>query len=1330
MDKSTAETRSTNQLAGRQKPAANDAKGLGKPANGTEAPDPPPANPADPEIDPVAAKTLRRPFAEFARDIQTQEPLRAAITAATRRPEPECVPPLIEAAKLDSAMDANAAATARRLVEALRAKPKRGGVEGLVQEYSLSSQEGVALMCLAEALLRVPDSATRDALIRDKIGSGDWHAHLGHSPSLFVNAATWGLVVTGKLTGSVNETGLATALQRLIAKGGEPLIRRAVDMAMRMMGEQFVTGQTIAEALAHARKWEARGFRYSYDMLGEAAMTMADADRYFADYENAIHAIGAAAAGRGVIDGPGISVKLSALHPRYSRAQRERVLGELLPRLKSLAVLARRYDIGLNIDAEEADRLELSLDLLEALCFAPELSGWNGIGFVVQAYGKRAPSVIDFLIDLAHRSEHRLMVRLVKGAYWDSEIKRAQVDGLEGYPVFSRKIYTDLSYMACAKKMLAAPSAIFPQFATHNARTLAAIHAMAGPWHPGQYEFQCLHGMGEPLYEEVVGPQKLDRPCRIYAPVGTHETLLAYLVRRLLENGANSSFVHRIADPNVTVEELIADPAVEAQAIHPLGAPHPAIALPRDMFGTARKNSAGLDLANEDRLAELAGALLAGTHAPLRATPLLATFSHAEPSTPVLSETGVSESKHEGLGMTENAFDPGLPDPLSAGFSNERRSLESRAGSALDEGVQRTISNPADRADRVGTVLDATPDEVDQALASAAEAASTWATTPATERAAILRKGADLFEAEIPALMGIIIREAGKSLGNAVGEVREAVDFLRYYASEAEKLGGSKPLGPVVCISPWNFPLAIFTGQVAAALAAGNPVLAKPAEETPLIAFRAVELLRRAGIPAGALQLLPGAGEVGAKLVGDRRTAGVVFTGSTEVARLIQRQLAGRLNPDQKPVPFIAETGGQNALIVDSSALPEQVVGDVLASAFDSAGQRCSALRVLCLQEDVAERIVTMLKAAMAELAVGNPDRLSTDVGPVITAEAQKTILGHIDAMRRAGRRVTEAPLRPEAKAGTFVAPTLIELEDFSELKREVFGPVLHVLRYRREKLDALIDAINRSGYGLTFGLHTRIDETVARVTERIDAGNIYVNRNIIGAVVGVQPFGGNGLSGTGPKAGGPLYLRRLVSAAPAPMLSPETTPSLPATALRDWLGKQGHEAAAARASGYLQRSPLQSEIELPGPVGERNLYGFRPRGTVLVMAQSARGLFAALAAALATGNRASVVAPPAVHTMLASLPRAAAEMIVAAPEDWTKAGATAVLYEGDADALRRVNEALAGAPGPVVPVHAVTPDGLAAGTEDFPTEWLVEEKTVSINTAAAGGNATLMAIG
>jgi RHH-type proline utilization regulon transcriptional repressor/proline dehydrogenase/delta 1-pyrroline-5-carboxylate dehydrogenase len=1024
-------------------------------------------------------------FMAFARGVQSQSVLRAAITAAYRRPEEECLPLLLSSAVLPEAMRQKAMALARELALKLRARSDRGGVEGLIQEYALSSQEGIALMCLAEALLRIPDRATRDALIRDKIKSGDWQAHVGHSPSLFVNAATWGLVVTGKLAATSSEAGLSNALTRLIGKGGEPLIRKGVDMAMRMMGEQFVTGQTIAEALANSRRLEARGFRYSYDMLGEAATTAADAARYLKDYEQAIHAIGKASDRRGIYEGPGISIKLSALHPRYARAQQNRVMTELLPRLKDLVLLARRYDIGINIDAEEADRLELSLDLLERLCFDPELAGWNGIGFVVQAYQKRCPFVLDYLIDLARRSGRRLMIRLVKGAYWDSEVKRAQVDGLEGFPVFTRKVHTDVSYLACARKLLAAPDAVFPQFATHNAHTLATIHAMAGEnFYAGQYEFQCLHGMGEPLYEQVVGKGKLNRPCRIYAPVGTHETLLAYLVRRLLENGANTSFVNRIGNAALPIEELIADPVAQVQAETVPGQPHPAIALPRELFGGRRLNSAGLDLTNEQRLASLAASLLASGQTSWQAAPLI-----------------------------------GLGDPPT------------NHGQA-----PREILNPADRRDLVGHVTDAGPVDIEQAMSEALAAAPIWQSTPPEERAACLERAAHLLEARMPSLLGLIVREAGKSLPNAVAEVREAVDFLRYYAMQVRDSFSNdthRPLGPVVCISPWNFPLAIFTGQVAAALAAGNPVLAKPAEETPLIAAQAIHLLHEAGVPSGAAQLLPGDGSVGAALVAHQAVRAVMFTGSTDVARSIQRQLARRLSPDGHSIPLIAETGGQNALVVDSSALAEQVVGDVLLSAFDSAGQRCSALRLLCVQDDVADRLLTMLRGAMDELTIGNPDRLETDIGPVITAEARQTILDHIDAMRAAGHAVYAPPLPAGTAEGTFVAPTMIEIDRVESLQREVFGPVLHVLRYRREELDRLVDAINGTGYGLTFGIHTRIDETINKLSRRIEAGNIYVNRNIVGAVVGVQPFGGHGLSGTGPKAGGPLYMRRLLATCP-----------------------------------------------------------------------------------------------------------------------------------------------------------------------------------------------------
>ena len=1236
------------------------------------------------------------PFQEFFHEVQPQGELRARITSAWRRPETECLPLLLDAASLPPADAAAARSLARELVVALRRKKadSGGSVAGLIQEYSLSSQEGIALMCLAEALLRIPDSATRDALIRDKISTADWQAHIGNSPSLFVNAATWGLLITGKLTATTSEGGLTTAITRLIGKGGEPLIRKGVDLGLRMMGEQFVTGQTIEEAIGNSKAMEARGFRYSYDCLGEAATTAADAERYFKDYEQAIHAIGTAANGRGVYEGPGISVKLSALHPRYSRAQRARVHAELLPRLKALTVLARRYDIALNIDAEETDRLEISLDLLESLCFDPAFAGWNGIGFVLQAYQKRCHYVIDWVIDLARRSRHRLMIRLVKGAYWDSEIKRAQVDGLEDFPVFTRKVHTDVSYLAGARKLLAAPDAVFPQFATHNAHTLATVMKMAGGnFYAGQYEFQCLHGMGEPLYEEVVGEDKLRRPCRIYAPVGNHETLLAYLVRRLLENGANTSFVNRIADAEVPVDELVEDPVAIARRIVPVGAPHAKIQLPPELFGAERRNSAGMDLASEQQLAVLAVALAASSGIERKAVPLIAM--------------------------------PAIDSTITSSRDRAR--------------ITRPVSNPADHRDVVGYVAESSPADVDVACAAAVAALPAWSATLPAERAAALWRAADFFEARSPELLGLIVRESGKSLPNAVAEIREAVDFLRYYGAQVRANfdnDSHRALGPVVCISPWNFPLAIFTGQLAAALAAGNPVLAKPAEETPLIAAAAVELLHEAGVPANALQFLPGAGEVGAALVADARIRGVMFTGSTAVARLIQAQLAARLTPAGKPIPLIAETGGQNALIVDSSALPEQVVGDVIASAFDSAGQRCSALRILCLQEDIAERVLVMLKGALRELVVDNPDRLATDIGPVITREAQQNINSHIEAMRASGCRIEQLPLPASAALGTFVAPTLIEISSIAEVKREVFGPVLHVLRYRRVDLEALIDAINDTGYALTFGLHTRIDETIALVTARIAAGNIYINRNLIGAVVGVQPFGGHRQSGTGPKAGGPLYLRRLIASSPKPLQLQSTEGTAPMThaalanSYRDYLLARGFPAIAERVTQYLRQSMVGAAQELPGPVGERNLYVLKPRGRIAALAPDAAASMLQLGAILATGNRALVEARSPAAQLLASLPRAVAARVDKVASWQTAGDIDALLFAGDHDGLLAVGAQAARSDGPIINVQGVSVAGLVAGREDYALEMLVSEVTISTNTAAAGGNAKLMTIG
>jgi RHH-type proline utilization regulon transcriptional repressor/proline dehydrogenase/delta 1-pyrroline-5-carboxylate dehydrogenase len=1221
--------------------------------------------------------TAADPFAAFRSEIVSRTPLRAAIDAAYRRPEPECVPPLLELAAMKADEAGRVEELARALAEQLRAKAgSSGGVDGLIHEYSLSSQEGVALMCLAEALLRIPDAATRDALIRDKLAPGDWRAHLGHSPSLFVNAATWGLVLTGRLVTTTSEQSLTAALTRIIARSGEPIIRAGVDVAMRLMGEQFVTGRTIEEAINAAHGREARGFTFSYDMLGEAAMTAEDAARYFDEYGRAVHAIGKASQKRGIYEGPGVSIKLSALHPRYARSKRARVMRELLPRIKRLAALAKSYDIGLNIDAEEADRLDLSLDLLESLSLDPDLAGWNGLGFVIQAYGKRCPFVVDWLVDLARRSSRRLMIRLVKGAYWDSEIKRAQVDGLEGFPVFTRKVHTDLSYLACAKKLLGAPDAVYPQFATHNAQTLASVLVMAGPdFYRGQYEFQCLHGMGEPLYEEVVGHHKLNRPCRVYAPVGSHDTLLAYLVRRLLENGANTSFVNRIADQSVGVGELIADPVAVARRIEPLGAPHEKIVLPRELYGSPRVNSRGLDFSSELRLAKL------------------------------------------GRG-------------LEASAPKVRRAFPPRA--APDEEGQ-PVRNPADHGDIVGHTQHARHDEVKSAIERAARAAPAWAAVPPNERAGILRRAADALEAETDSLVGLIVREAGKTYANAVAEVREAADFLRYYGGEAARTlspGSPAPLGVVACISPWNFPLAIFTGQIAAGLAAGNAVVAKPAEETPLIAAEAIGILHEAGVPRKALQFLPGDGDVGAAMVANETVQGVVFTGSTAVARLIEKELAKRLTRTNTPVPLIAETGGLNAMVVDSSALPEQVVGDAIASAFDSAGQRCSALRILCLQEDVADRILAMLKGAMAELEVGDTRKLSVDVGPVITADAHEAIRTHIEAMWGRGFAVTQAELSEDAARGTFVAPTIIEVSEVADVEREVFGPVLHIIRYKRERLDSLIDAVNAAGYGLTFGLHTRIDETIGRVVARIEAGNVYVNRNIIGATVGVQPFGGSRLSGTGPKAGGPLYLARLLEGAPMGLLDGLDGAGAALASVRhyvDWLRATGHFAEAERCIGLASRSPLGARVELKGPVGEQNVYVLRPRGKIAALASDEQAAMIQIGAILATGNDALV--SPGEAVALKRLPPELVHRVKMVLYPLEAPALAGVLFEGDTFKLVEAVQRLARRPGPIVRLQALTPARLAAG-EDYDLAGLLEECAIATNTAAAGGNASLMTVG
>jgi RHH-type proline utilization regulon transcriptional repressor/proline dehydrogenase/delta 1-pyrroline-5-carboxylate dehydrogenase len=1015
---------------------------------------------------------------------QPVEPaLRDAVSAAYRQDEGRVLDGLVAAARLSPEARLRVDAEAARLVEGVRRNRTRfGALDAFLQEFGLSSQEGVALMCLAEALLRIPDAETADRLIRDKIGGADWQRHLGKADSLFVNASTWALMLTGRVVRLDEEvTGKPVGLlDRLVARAGEPVIRQAMTQAMRILGRQFVMGRTIGEALERAREAERRGYRYSYDMLGEAARTEADALRYLRTYADAIEAIGRAGGGRSVLDAPGISVKLSALHPRYEIAQRDRVMAELVPRTLDLARKAKAAGIHLTVDAEEADRLDLSLDVVEAVFSDPSLDGWDGFGLAVQAYQKRALPVLAWLDALARRVGRRLMVRLVKGAYWDTEIKRAQERGLDGYPVFTRKASTDVSYLACARYLLARRDAFYPMFATHNAQTAAYVLEAAGE--RAGFEFQRLHGMGEPLYDQVVGPAM---PVRVYAPVGGHEDLLAYLVRRLLENGANSSFVNRIQDERVPIADIVSDPVAKVAAL--ASKPHPRIPAPVDLYRPERANSLGPDLSD-----------------PVVSGPLL--------------------------------------DALARSWSRPWSAAPLVSGEAL-AGAARPVRDPADRRRVVGRVTEADEAAVERALEAARRAQRDWSALPAAERAACLDRAADLMEANRIDLMALLVREAGKTVPDALAELREAVDFCRYYAARGREgfvartmpgpTGERNELrlvgrGVFVCISPWNFPLAIFTGQVAAALMAGNAVIAKPAEQTPLVADLAVRLLHRAGVPAGVLHALPGDGAtVGARLVADRRTAGVAFTGSTETAHAINRSLAGRGGPI---VPFIAETGGQNAMIVDNSALPEQVVDDVVTSAFRSAGQRCSALRVLFVQDGIAGKVAEMLRGAAAELRLGDPGLLSTDVGPVIDEEALATLRAHVARMGREGRTLYAGEVPPECRDGAFVAPHAFEIDRLDRLEREVFGPVLHLVRWEGARLDSVLDAIEATGYGLTLGVHTRIDATARRICERMPVGNAYVNRNMIGAVVGVQPFGGEGLSGTGPKAGGPHYLLRFAA--------------------------------------------------------------------------------------------------------------------------------------------------------------------------------------------------------
>jgi RHH-type proline utilization regulon transcriptional repressor/proline dehydrogenase/delta 1-pyrroline-5-carboxylate dehydrogenase len=1007
---------------------------------------------------------------------------RGGVRLAYRPDEDQVVRERIRQAKLAGPAAKEAQSMARTLVKGVRAH-KPTGLDAFLHTYDLGSDEGIALMCLAEALLRIPDAHTADELIADKLSRPHWAEKLGESDSAFVNAATFSLLLTGKVLEGANDRSdtWRAALGRAVGRLGEPVVRTAVNQAMRILGGQFVFGRDIGEALRRAKPEREEGLSHSFDMLGEAARTFKDAERYAIAYRNALQRIAKEAKG-GLVGSPGISVKLSALHPRYEWSHAEQAKAAILPVLRELAATASAADVHLTIDAEEADRLELQMDIFEELAGDHNLfaTGWAGLGIAIQAYQKRAEPLCRWVGELARAHGRRFMVRLVKGAYWDTEIKAAQVAGLTDYPVFTRKVATDVSYIACAKVLLEAGDAIYPAFATHNANTIAAIKALAGT---AQFEFQRLHGMGEGLYDEVA---KLEQalgdkptPVRIYAPVGNHKDLLAYLVRRLLENGANSSFVNRIADEHVSLDELVRDPVVELQALEPKR--NPLIPLPRDIFGPERHNSAGVDLSD-----------------PL-----------------------VRESLIERL------------------LALESRSWS--AGPTLGSGGKaRAVTSPHDRRITVGEVRDATEKDVDTALNAAASAQPAWNALGGEARAALLDRTADLFEEHREEFFSLCIREAGKTLPDAVLEVREAVDFLRFYASEARRqFAGPLSLpgptgernqlrmhgrGTFVCISPWNFPLSIFAGPVAAALAAGNCAIAKPAEQTPLIGALAIDLFHKAGIPREVVQLAPGNGRVGGILTAHPLISGVAFTGSTDTARLINKVLAERAGPI---IPFIAETGGQNAMIVDSSALPEQVTRDVVSSALQSAGQRCSALRVLFVQDDVADTMLEMIVGAMQALTIGDPRNLSTDVGPVIDQDARQALDEHLAWLDKNAKRLCRLELSIDASHGTFVTPATYEIRSLSQLNRENFGPILHVVRFEAEKLGDVIRDINSTGYGLTLGLQSRIDTTADFVEQNARVGNLYVNRNQIGAVVGSQPFGGEGLSGTGPKAGGPHYVAR-----------------------------------------------------------------------------------------------------------------------------------------------------------------------------------------------------------
>ena len=1151
--------------------------------------------------------------------MDTLKKLRNSIPVMQLKDDAKVIGHLSQRFEVSTGLRQQASARAINLVEGIRAASSPGMMEVFLAEYGLSTDEGVALMCLAEALLRVPDAQTMDELIDDKITPSAWNEHLGKSTSSLVNASTWALMLTGKVL--QDGQGVAGALKGAIKRLGEPVIRAAVHQAMREMGRQFVLGQTIGEAIEKGKKQNARGFTFSYDMLGEAALTEEDAARNYDEYSASIAALAGRCTAKDIRENPGISIKLSAIHPRYEEGQSGRVMAELVPRVLALAEQAAAVGMGLNIDAEEADRLDLSLDIVEAVLKAPTLDGWDGFGAVVQAYGKRASAVIDWLYGLATRLDRRIMVRLVKGAYWDTEIKRAQVEGLSGFPVFQRKEATDVSYICCAKQLLGMVDRIYPQFATHNAHTVAAVLEMAE--NKEEFEFQRLHGMGEALHDLVL--KQAGTRCRVYAPVGTHRDLLAYLVRRLLENGANSSFVNQIVSDDVSAEVICADP-FEAFEMADLNS---AVADPAVIFEPARRNSRGFDLRDREVKEAIEFARDPFRTLTWQAGPILAT-------------------------------------PASG-------------GAVLD------VINPAN-----GGVVGQVTLASEQDAANAIGAARVWDVKPDV-RARTLRQASELLEESHGELFSILCREAGKTPEDAVAELREAVDFLRYYAGEAERLSGAAPRGIFTCISPWNFPLAIFAGQIGAALAAGNGVLAKPAEATPVIAHRAISLMHQAGVPKTALQLLPGEGaSIGAALTSDARINGVCFTGSTATAQAINRAMAENLAAD---APLIAETGGINAMIVDSTALPEQAVQDIVMSAFKSAGQRCSALRVLYVQEDVADTFLNMLYGAMDQLSVGDPWGFHTDVGPIIDETAKAGIMQAVEQARSGGRLLKQIDA-PEG--GSFVGPAVIKVAGIGDVKREIFGPVLHVATFKADEIDRIVDDINATGYGLTFGMHSRIDDRIEQVTSRIRAGNVYINRNQIGAIVASQPFGGEGLSGTGPKAGGPSYVERFTAS--------KTLHSADIGGVQVKIEQV--QMAIDRARGQFINQPL-SQRSLPGPTGESNQLSTFARGVILCLSNNMEDV-----------EKQSEIVRLNGCIPVAIAPGGPLDGVLEANSLAQLTGFDGVVIWGDKAVQSKARQAMASRAGAILPLI----------TERHFGERCRIERHICIDTTAAGGNASLLA--